>query len=128
MNLEDINRVAVIGAGLMGSQIAELLSRVGEYSVTIVDLNSELVNRALSTIRSRLKRYFVDRGKMSQTDMEGIVARIEGVTSIAGAAENADFIVEAIVENSEVKCKVFKQLDRSAPSTSILSSNTSGLS
>lgn len=128
MRLDGIKRVAVIGAGVMGSQIAELLSRVGAYSVIIVDINDEIINGAFQAIRSRLKRYFVDKGKISQIDMEEIVARIKGTSSIADGVQNVDFIVEAVVENLEVKRKVFKQLDENAPSQAILASNTSGLS
>lgn len=128
MNLEDISQLTVIGSGLLGSQIAEIFSRIGKYSVTIVDLNDELVNCALINIRSMLKTYFVDKGKISQSDMEKIVSRIKGTTDIVDAAKNADFIIEAVVENLDIKRKVFKQLDKNAPASSILASNTSGLS
>ncbi|MEM3731240.1 MAG: 3-hydroxyacyl-CoA dehydrogenase family protein [Candidatus Bathyarchaeia archaeon] len=126
--IENIRHVAVIGCGRMGSQIAQLLSRVGKYSVTIVDVSDELVNNALRSIEADLKRYFVDKGKMTQDEMEETVARIKGTTSIAEAAKNADFVIEAVFENLEVKKKVFEELDKNAQPNVILASNTSGLS
>ena len=128
MELENIRQVVVIGAGRMGSQIATLLSRVGKYSVTIVDVSDEILNTALQWIKSDLKQYFVDKGKITQSEMEEIVARINGTTNIAEAAKNADFVIEAVIENLEIKKKVFIELDKNAPPDAILASNTSGLS
>lgn len=128
MELESIKRVAVIGAGRMGSQIAALLSRVGKYSVTMTDVSEEILNNAVQWIKYDLKRYFVDKGKITENEMGEIVARINCATSIAGAAKNADFVIEAVIENLEVKKEVFKELDKNAPSNVILTSNTSGLS
>lgn len=126
--LENIRHVAVIGAGRMGSQIAQLLSRVGKYSVTIVDVSDELVNNGLKSIEADLKRFFVDKGKMTENEMKEIVSRIKGTTSIAEAAKNADFVIEAAIENLEIKKKIFAELDKNAPPNTILASNTSGLS
>lgn len=128
MELENIKRVAVIGAGRMGSQIATLLSRVGKYSVTLVDVSEEILNNAFQQIRSGLKRYFVDKGKITQNEMEEIVSRITSTTSIAEAAKNADFVIEAVFENLKVKKEVFSELDKNAAPNVILASNTSGLS
>lgn len=126
--MENVRHVAVIGAGRMGSQIAQLLSRVGKYSVTIVDVSDDLINNALTSIEADLKRYFVDKGKMTEDEMREVRARIKGITSIAEAAKNADFAIEAVFENLELKKKVFAELDKNAPSHAILTSNTSGLS
>ena len=128
MELENIKRIAVIGAGTMGSQIAMLLSRVGKYSVTMMDVDKEMLNSAFQRIRSDLKQYFVDKGKITQIQMEEIIARINGTTSITETAEDADFIIEAVTENLEVKKKVFSELDKIARPDVIFASNTSGLS
>jgi len=128
MELENIKRIAVIGAGTMGSQIATLLSRVGKYSVTMMDVDKETLNSAFQRIRSDLKQYFVDKGKITQIQMEEIIARINGTTSITETAEDADFIIEAVTENLEVKKKVFSELDKIARPDVIFASNTSGLS
>ena len=128
MKLEDIKLVAVIGAGTIGSQIAEVISRTGGVPVIMADIDEEKVNGGFQAIRSRLKRHFLEKGKITQTEMEEIVARIQGTTSLAEAAKNADFIVEAVVENLQTKKRVFEELDKNAPTWTILASNTSGLS
>jgi len=128
MTLNNIKQIAVIGAGRMGSQIAQLLSRVGKYPVTIVDVTNEIINNALKSIEADLRRYFVDKGKMTEIEMKEVMARIRGTTSIAEAAINADFVIEAVIENLEEKKKVFAELDKNAPQHAILASNTSGLS
>ncbi|MFC2058925.1 3-hydroxyacyl-CoA dehydrogenase family protein [Chloroflexota bacterium] len=127
MELEKVRNVAVIGAGAMGAQIAELLSKVGNYSVMLWDINDELVKAGLDSIGTRLKQFFVDKGKMSQEEMNAIVGRIKGTTSIAEAVGKADYVIEAIVENMRIKKDVFKQLDENAPADAILASNTSAL-
>lgn len=124
MELEKIKRVAVINAGPIGSQIAQLFSQVGKYSVVMMDFDSELVNNGIEAIKAGLKRYYVDKGKMEQNEMDEIVNRIRGVTDIAEAVKNADFVVEAAEENLNVKRDIFKALDKSAPPDIILASNT----
>lgn len=126
--IETIKNVTVVGAGRMGSQIAQILSRVGKYPVTIVDVSDDIVNGALKSIEADLKRYFVDKGKMTENEMREVLSRIKGSTSIAEAAGKADFVIEAVFENLELKKKVFAELDKSAPPHAILASNTSGLS
>ncbi|MEM1551486.1 MAG: 3-hydroxyacyl-CoA dehydrogenase family protein [Candidatus Bathyarchaeia archaeon] len=126
--IENIKNFAVVGAGRMGSQIAQLLSRVGKYPVTIVDVSDDIVNGALKSIEADLKRYFVDKGKMTENEMREVLSRIKGSTSITEASGNADFVIEAVFENLELKKKVFAELDKSAPPHAILASNTSGLS
>jgi 3-hydroxybutyryl-CoA dehydrogenase len=128
MTLNNIKQIAVIGAGRMGSQIAQLLSRIGKYPVTIVDVTNEIINNALKSIEADLRRYFVDKGKMTEIEMKEVMARIKGTTNIAEAAINADFVIEAVIENLEEKKKVFAELDKNAPQHAILASNTSGLS
>ncbi len=127
MKLDDVKQVAVIGAGAMGSQIAQLLSVAGEYSVTITDTKDELVSNGIRFIKDGLKRYFVDKGKISQAQMDEIVTRIKGSTNAGEAAKNADFVIEAVFENLDLKRNVFKQLDENAPSDTILASNSSSL-
>lgn len=128
MELENIKQVGVIGAGAMGAQLAQLFSQVGKYPVMMMDIKDEFVSNGLKAIEARLKRYFVDKGKMKQDEMDEIMARIKGTTSTAEAAKNADFVVEAAIENLDLKKDIFKQLDENAPADTILASNTSGLS
>jgi len=127
MKLENIKQVTVIGAGAMGAQITQLLSLVGGYSITITDVKDEFVNNGIRFINDGLKRYFVDKGKITQAQMDEVVGRIKGTTNLAEAAKNADFVIEAIFENLDIKKNVFKQLDENAPPDAILASNTSNL-
>ncbi len=125
MKVEDIRLVAVIGAGAMGAQIAQLFSQVGGYPVILNDVNDELVNRGLQSIREGLKRYYVDKGQMTAGEMEAVVKRISVEANLAEAVKNADFVVEAVFENLGLKKNVFRQLDQSAPPDAILASSTS---
>ena len=127
MKLEDIRRIAVIGAGAMGSQIAQLFSQVGGYSVVVYDLKDELLDQGIRSIRENLRRYFVEKGSMTQGEMDHILGRIRGTTHLLEAAKDADFVVEAVFENLELKKNVFRQLDENVPLGSILASNTSNL-
>lgn len=127
MKIEDIKQIAVIGAGAMGSQITQLFSHVGKYSVMVYDLNDELVNQGIRSIKENLQRYFVDKGKMTKVEMDQVIGRIKGTTNLLEAVGNTDFVVEAVFENLDLKKNIFKQLDENAPPDSILASNTSNL-
>lgn len=128
MKLEEIKRTAVVGVGLMGSQIAEILARLGGYEVSMVDQSDELVRRGFKTIEDRLERYFVAKGKMTTKDKEDILGRLKLGTSIEEAVKEVDFVVEVVAENMEIKKDVYRRLDESAPARTILATNTSGLS
>ena len=125
MKLEEIKNVAVIGGGTMGSQIAELLSNVGGHPVMLWSRRDETVKRGLDAIEERLKKFFVDKEKMTPAQMEEILGRIRGTTDISEAARNADLVIESVAENLEIKREVFKKLDENAPTGAILASNTS---
>jgi len=127
MKIEEIKKVAVIGAGAMGAQIAQLLSQVGGYSVTITDINQQAVDKGLAFIRNGLQKYFVDKGKITADDMSQIVGRIQGVTSQTECVKGADFVIEAAFENMDVKKGIFKQLDQDTGHDIILVSNSSNL-
>ncbi len=125
MKLEEVKRTAVVGAGLMGSQIAEILSRVGGYEVKMVDTNDELVGKGFQAMEDRLERFFVDKGKMTAEEKKDIVGRIKGSTSIEEAVKDVDFVIEAVLENLSLKRDIFRKLDESTPPQAILASNTS---
>ena len=127
MELQDIKNVAVIGGGTMGSQIAELLSNVGGYHVMLWSRKDETVKRGLDAIEQRLKKFFVDKDKMSPAQMNEVVARIEGTTDISKAVKKADFVIESVAENLDIKREVYKKLDENAPANAILASNSSQL-
>lgn len=128
MKLENIQRVAVIGAGNMGAQIAQQLVHMGRYEVMLMDVSDELVNLGREGIRSRLQRFFVDKGKMTQDEMDKAIARITGTTKIAEAVKQADLVVESVFEKLDIKKEAFRQIDGNAPPHAIIASNSSTLS
>jgi 3-hydroxybutyryl-CoA dehydrogenase len=127
MKLEDIKQIAIIGAGTMGSQIAQLFSQAGKYPVMVYDLNDELISHGIQSIKENLKRYFIDKRLMTQVEMDAVVGRIKGTAKLFEAVENVDFVLECVFENLDLKKNVFKQLDENTPPDSILASNTSNL-
>jgi len=128
VKLEDIKQVAVVGAGNMGAQIAQLAAQVGGYSVMMTDTTEELVNAGLQRQRNALQKFFVDKGKMTADEMQAIIGKIKGTTNLTEAVNKADFVIEAVFESLELKKTIFKQLDEAAPPQAILASNTSSLS
>jgi len=128
VKFEDVKQVAVIGAGNMGAQIAQLAAQVGGYQVTMTDATEELVNKGLERQRGSLQRFFVDKGKMTADEMKTVIGRIKGTATIAAAVAQADLVIEAVFENMELKKKIFRELDEAAPPETILATNTSYLS
>ena len=126
MKLEEIKRTAVIGAGAMGSQIAEVFARIGGYQVSMVDSSEGLVKKGLQSIEDRLESFFVSKGKMTAEEKAAITGRINGTTSLEEAVGNTDFVIEAVPEIMSLKREVFQKLEKS-PTGVILASNTSTL-
>ena len=125
MKVEDIRSVAVIGAGSMGNQIAEILSRIGHCNVKITDMNEEILARGIERIKERLEKFFVSKGKMTTEEKEEVIGRILARSSVEEAVEDVDFAIEAVIENLEVKKDVFRKMEAGAPAHSIFASNTS---
>ncbi len=119
-----INRIMVIGAGQMGSGIAQVASQVG-YETVLNDISNELVEKGMSAIEKNLSKD-MNKGKISEEDKKAITGRIKTTIGLEEAA-NSDLVIEAVVENMEVKSKVFDQLDKVAPEHAILATNTSSL-
>lgn len=127
MKPEDIKQIAVIGAGTMGSQIAQFFSHVGKYRVALYDLNDELIGQGIQSIRKNLQQYFIERGKILPTEMDQILSRIQGTIHLHEAVKEADLVIESVLEDLDLKKDVFKQLDEFSPPHTILASNTSNL-
>jgi 3-hydroxybutyryl-CoA dehydrogenase len=121
----EIKTVGVIGAGTMGNGIAQVFAQAG-FSVCLVDVAQPMLDRARGTIEKSLGR-FVDKGKLSAADRDAALGRLVTATSIDDLAE-ADYIVEAIVEDADAKRALFKSLDAIVRQEVILSSNTSSIS
>ncbi|WKB35321.1 3-hydroxybutyryl-CoA dehydrogenase [Terrilactibacillus sp. S3-3] len=119
-----IEKVMVIGAGQMGSGIAQVCAMSG-YDVILHDLKDVYVERGLGTINRNLSRQ-VEKGKLAEQDKEAALSRLKPSTQIENAGE-VDLVIEAAVENMAIKTKLFKELDGIAPAHAILASNTSSL-
>jgi 3-hydroxybutyryl-CoA dehydrogenase len=120
-------RIAVIGAGVMGSGIAQVLAQAGN-DVHCTDLDGEAVRKAqdgVTTGRYGFERA-VERGKIERTDADAALARLHFSTNSEEAAQTAELIVECVPEQLDLKIKVFRQLDKLAPKGAILASNSSG--
>ncbi|MTH54054.1 3-hydroxybutyryl-CoA dehydrogenase [Bacillus mangrovi] len=120
----EINKVMVIGAGQMGSGIAQVCAMAG-FEVILQDLKDEFLDRGFSGIRKNLQRQ-ADKEKITAAEMEETIGRLERSLSIESARE-ADLIIEAAVENMEIKKTIFAKLDELAQPHAILATNTSSL-
>ena len=123
----EVKKVCVIGAGVMGNQIAQVVA-TGGYQVAMTDIEDRFVRSGMDAITGNLKKYFVDKGKMTQDEAEKVLDRIEGTTDLKRAVEGVQVVIECIPEEIELKQQMFKQLDELCAPETILASNTSALS
>jgi 3-hydroxybutyryl-CoA dehydrogenase len=100
-NIENIEKIVVVGAGAMGSQIGMVCALAG-YDVTVQDIDGEMLEKAQEQLRSRMDRN-VEKGRMSEEDVAAAFGRVVFVTDLEGPAAEADFIIEAVVEKLGVK-------------------------
>ncbi|MEW5593920.1 3-hydroxybutyryl-CoA dehydrogenase [Peribacillus frigoritolerans] len=119
-----IQKVMVIGAGQMGSGIAQVCAMSG-YEVLLHDLKDEYVEKGLGTIAKNLSRQ-LEKGKMESEEKDAILSRLTSSTNLKNAAA-VDLVIEAAVENMEIKTRIFAELDEITPRHVILASNTSSL-
>lgn len=124
--MQPIQRVAVVGAGNMGSGIAQK-SAQEEFDVQMVDREHQWVERGQSIIANFLKEA-VERRIFSPAQVEAIQGRITGVVGVENTAQNTDLVIEAVFEDFDVKTAVFNTLDEACGDETILASNTSSLS
>lgn len=122
----EIKKIAVLGAGLMGSGIAQVAAENG-FQVSMRDIEDRFVQNGLTNIRKNFERA-VSKGKMGKEQAEEILSRIKGTVDLATAVKEAQVVIEAVVENMELKKQVYKELDQLCAPEAILASNTSGLS
>lgn len=124
--MSKIENITVIGAGLMGHGISQVFAKEG-YAVTLMDLNQDLLSDALKNIRSNLI-VMADNNIGTYDDIDTVISRIKTTTDITEATLRADFVVEAVSENLDIKQKIFKELDTLCPRDTILATNTSVIS
>ena len=127
----NIKNVTVIGLGLMGAGIAQVAAQ-NSFQVTVVDEQDEYLQKGMVLIRKSLdritKKKFPNEPKGAEKFIDDTLSKIIVSRNIVKSAENADLVIEAITENSEVKQNLFKRLDEAAPEKTIFASNTSSLS
>ncbi len=121
----EIKKVGVVGCGQMGSGITQVCAQAG-YQVIVSEISSELLNKGLASIRSRLTRE-VEKGRLSEQDQNSAINRIKGTTDTKDFADR-DLVIEAAIENMDLKKKIFAELDKICPKHAILATNTSCLS
>ena len=124
--MAEINKVAVVGAGLMGHGLAQIFA-VSGYETALLDLSPDFLEKALVNVRANLG-LLADKGVIAPEAVEPALARISTHTDMAAAVDGAGFVIEAVVEKLEVKQKVFQQLDELCPLETILATNTSVIS
>jgi 3-hydroxybutyryl-CoA dehydrogenase len=126
MNME-IERVCIIGAGTMGSGIAQLVATHG-YTVNLVDLNDAILKNAKNSIEKNLERHYVARDKISKEEASSIIDSIHIMIDQEEAIKNVDIVIEAVFEDMDLKTKLMARLDSLCVQKVILASNTSSLS
>jgi 3-hydroxybutyryl-CoA dehydrogenase len=121
----DIEHIAVVGAGTMGHGIAQVCATYG-YRVTLIDVVPEQLDRAMASIDKSAKKLH-SKGRLTDEQREAALTNITTATEVAAAAA-ADLVIEAVVENHEIKKRVFAELDECTRPGVILASNTSSIS
>jgi 3-hydroxybutyryl-CoA dehydrogenase len=121
----EIKTIGVVGCGTMGGGIAQLCAQSG-YKVVVSEVNAELLKRGLGVIDKNLAR-LVEKGKIPQAEKDAISGRLKGTTSMSDFS-GCDLMIEAAIENIELKKKIFTELDSICPKHAILASNTSATS
>ena len=117
----------MIGAGIMGAGIAQVAATAG-YQVNLVDIDQEILEKAIIVIQNNLNRFFVQKNKLTAEEAEAIVKRITTLTDRKQGVMDVQFVIEAVFEDMELKKKLFKELDGFCDESVILGSNTSSLS
>ncbi len=118
--------VSVIGAGTMGNGIAHVFAQSG-FNVTLIDVSATQLEKAIATIGKNFDRQ-IAKGSIAEEVKTKALANITTITDVAEGVKNAQLIVEAATENTELKLKIFKLIDEAAPAGCILASNTSSIS
>ncbi len=122
-----VERITVLGAGLMGHGIAQVAAQVGKYDVNLRDIEQRFVDSGMSMMKESLNR-FVKKGQLSEETMKTVLGRVHPMLDLKESVSNADLIVEAAPESLELKKAIFREVDAYAPAHAIIASNTSSVS
>jgi 3-hydroxybutyryl-CoA dehydrogenase len=126
MNIADVRKIAVMGAGTMGAGIAQTCAAAG-YQVSMRDIDQKFVDGGFRRIRDPLMKR-VEKGKMTQAEVDALVSTIHGTVDLKEALAGAQVVIEAVFEKMEVKREIYAQMDRFAAPDAVFASNTSSLS
>ncbi|MDB5205335.1 MAG: 3-hydroxybutyryl-CoA dehydrogenase [Flavisolibacter sp.] len=121
-----MKKIAVIGAGTMGNGIAHVFAQAG-FTVSLIDVSQPQLDNAIKTITKNFDRQ-IAKGSINEEVKEASLKNITTNTSLEDGVKNADLVIEAATENTELKLKIFKQMDEYAPVNCILATNTSSIS
>jgi len=116
----------VLGAGLMGSGIAQVSAEAG-YEVSMRDIEDRFVPGGLNIIKKNYERA-ISKGKMTKEQADALLSKVKGTLDMAEAVKGAQVVIEAVIENMDLKKQVYKELDQLCAKDTILATNTSGLS
>lgn len=121
-----IKSVAIIGAGTMGNGITHVFAQSG-FKVNLVDVSQQQLDKALELIDKNCNRQ-ISKDSLSEEKKQQTLKNITTFTSLTAGVQDVDLVVEAATENTDLKLKIFKQLDEAAPANCILATNTSSIS
>jgi 3-hydroxyacyl-CoA dehydrogenase len=123
----EVQKVAVLGAGLMGHGIAQVGAQVAKLEINLRDINQEFLDKGMSMINNSLQR-FLKKGVATENEVSETLGRIHPILDLRKAVADADLIIEAVPENVKLKKSVLSEVDRFAKPDAILASNTSSIS
>jgi len=126
MKIEDVRAIAVLGAGTMGHGIAQVCAQNG-FQVKLEDIREEFVQGGIERIRKFLQGS-IEREKMTREEADVVLSRIKGTVDLSEAVKDVELVIEAIVENMEMKKELFSRVDEISKREAVLASNTSILS
>ncbi|MEW6375617.1 MAG: 3-hydroxybutyryl-CoA dehydrogenase [Thermodesulfobacteriota bacterium] len=121
-----MKKICVLGAGLMGSGIAQVSAEAG-YEVSMRDIEDRFVQSGLNIIKKNYERA-ISKGKLTKEQTDAFLSKIKGTVDVVEAVKSAQVVIEAVIENMDLKKQVYKELDQLCEKETILASNTSGLS
>ena len=121
----EIKKVGVVGCGLMGSGIAQVCAQSG-FQTVVSEINDDLLNKGMGMIKTNLSKS-VEKGKLAAQEKDAILGRLKATTNMADFT-GCDLVIEVVVENMQVKKKIFTDLEKICPPHAVLASNTSCLS
>jgi 3-hydroxybutyryl-CoA dehydrogenase len=125
LKLEDIKRIAVLGAGQMGAGIAQVCAMAG-YEVIMRDIADQFIQKGMNGIKGSLDK-MVGKGKMAQADADAVQKRIKTTLKVEDC-KDVQLVIEAVIEDLNLKKQVFGELDKLCPPTTVFASNTSSIS